>query len=139
MESNLMNDSYPIRIDPWQESWTIQTQASAVGFDWPDISGVFAKVREELGEIQDAWQTGDREHARRELGDLLFAVVNLARFLEADPLAELQGANERFRLRFGRLKDIVKSQGGVLENYSLAELDAIWEQVKKALGTPGAG
>lgn len=117
--------------DAVKASWIIQEDAAALGFDWPDITGVFDKVREEVGEIESAWNEPDREHARRELGDLLFATVNLARFLEADPYAELHRTNERFNRRFALLKEEVQQQGLVMRNCTLEELDRVWERVKK--------
>lgn len=119
--------------DALNRSWSIQSTASTLGFDWPDITGVFGKVLEEVGEVQAAWDEGDHEHAKRELGDVLFAVVNLARFLNADPGDELRRANERFSLRFGLLKEQLKRNGIRIEDCTLKELDAVWEQVKKAL------
>jgi len=119
--------------DAVKDSWSIQSDASALGFDWPDISGVFDKVREELGEIVSAWNEQDSEQARRELGDLLFATVNLARFLEADPNVELHRANERFNRRFALLKEEVQQQGLVMRDCTLEELDRIWERVKKVV------
>lgn len=119
--------------DALRDSWEIQENASALGFDWPDISGVFDKVQEELGEVRHAWDAGDREHARRELGDLLFATVNLARFLDADAGAELARANERFTKRFTLLKEEAQRQGLILQHCSLKELDVIWEMVKDGL------
>ena len=114
-------------------STLIQSEASAVGFDWPDVSGVLEKTREEICEIESALKCGDCEHAKRELGDLLFAAVNLARFLEADPSDELRRANERFLRRFEMLKNEIRRQGRVLEKCTLTELDAVWERVKKGL------
>jgi len=117
--------------DALRQAWRVHNSASSLGFDWPDISGVFAKVREELGEIEHAWGGGDRVHARRELGDLLFAAVNLARFLEADPSAELIEATARFGRRFELLKQEVSREGRRVQECSLSELDAVWERVKR--------
>lgn len=117
--------------DPLQRAWRVHCSASALGFDWPEISGVFEKVREELSEIEHAWAGGDRAHARQELGDLLFATINLARFLEADPGAELIEATARFGRRFELLKEEVLREGRKVEECSLEELDAVWERVKK--------
>ena len=119
--------------DAVKASWIIQSDASALGFDWPDISGVFDKVREELGEIESAWSEQDHEQARRELGDLLFSTVNLARFLDADPNEELHRANERFNRRFALLKDEIQHQGLVMRHCTLEELDKVWERVKKVV------
>jgi uncharacterized protein YabN with tetrapyrrole methylase and pyrophosphatase domain len=117
--------------DPLQQAWQVHCAASALGFDWPDISGVFEKVREELGEIEQAWHGGDRLHAKRELGDLLFAAINLARFLDADPGAELIEATARFARRFELLKEQIVRSGRRVQDCSLAELDEVWERVKK--------
>jgi len=104
-----------------------------MGFDWPDIAGVFEKVREELGEIEAALAAGDVPHARRELGDVMFAVVNLGRFLGADPAAELARTNRRFLRRFDLLKRYLREEGRRVEDCTLEELDAVWTRAKKAL------
>lgn len=117
--------------DPLEQAWRVHSSASALGFDWPDIGGVFDKVREELGEIEHAWAGGDRVHAKREFGDLLFASVNLARFLDADPGAELIEATARFARRFELLKEEIVREGRRIQDCSLAELDVVWERVKK--------
>ena len=119
--------------DPLTDSWRIQSDASALGFDWPDVSGVLEKVREEIEETAHAVRAGDNEQAKRELGDVLFAAVNLARFLRADPGEELHRANQRFTQRFDRLKDIIDSQGLVMKNCPLQQLDKVWERIKKDL------
>ena len=122
-----------VESDPLAESWAIQEAASKRGFDWPDISGVFAKVREEIQEIEAALEAGDAEHACRELGDVLFATVNLARFLHANPAAELERANGRFNQRFALLSAELDREGLKMEACTLAELDAVWDRVKRSL------
>lgn len=117
--------------DAIEQAWRVHNMASALGFDWPDIGGVFEKVREELGEIEQAWEGADRLEAKRELGDLLFAAVNLARFLDADPRVELVEATLRFARRFEMLKQEITRDGRRIRECSLAELDAVWERVKK--------
>lgn len=119
--------------DALRTSWIIQSEASSLGFDWPDVSGVLEKVREETGEIEEALERGDREQARRELGDLFFAAVNLARFLDADPSEELDRANMRFTCRFEMLKSELRREGRNMKTCSLAQLDEVWERVKKGL------
>jgi ATP diphosphatase len=114
-------------------SVAIQGAASALGFDWPDAFGVLAKLEEELGEIREALQAGDRSHAQRELGDLLLAAVNLSRFLGTDPNAELERANARFSRRFAAVQNEVSRAGRPMTSYSLDELDAVWNRVKRAL------
>lgn len=114
-------------------SAAIQAGASAEGFDWPEVSGVLSKVEEELGEIREALDHGDGAHARRELGDLLLISVNLARFLGADPRAELLAATDRFSNRYACLKESLRAEGKTVENCSLEELETRWQTVK-----PGA-
>lgn len=108
----------------------IQAQAALVGFDWPEIKPVFDKIHEEIGEIQEALEEGTRDHARRELGDLLFAVVNLSRFLDADPSRELARATQRFRERFAKVKAELAREGRNLEDCTLEEMDAVWNRIK---------
>jgi uncharacterized protein YabN with tetrapyrrole methylase and pyrophosphatase domain len=117
----------------FETSWAIQERVSKRGFDWPDISGVLAKVREEAGEIEQAVKAGDGEGAKRELGDLLFATVNLARFLDADPVAVLEEASGRFVQRFALLEVELDRSGRRMEACTLAELDEVWERVKARL------
>lgn len=119
--------------DPLTRSAAIQDSASARGFDWPDISGVLAKVREEIGEVEHAWSSMDLESAKRELGDLLFAAVNLGRFLQADPSEELDRANARFEERFALLHEELQRTGRAMEKCTLDELDEVWERVKERL------
>ena len=119
--------------DALAASCGIQDDASARGFDWPDISGVFAKVREEIAEVEHAWACREPESAKRELGDLLFATVNLGRFLHADPAEELTRANARFEERFALLDEELHRAGRAMEKCTLDELDEVWERVKERL------
>ncbi len=121
---------HPATPDPLRKSRTIQEDASAKGFDWPDISGVLEKVREELDEIESAWDAGLLDKAGKELGDTLFALVNLARFLGADPVEQLEQANMRFSERFALLSNILQREGRVMSECTLDELDEVWERVK---------
>jgi len=116
--------------DVLQQSWDIQCHAAALGFDWPDVSGVLSKAHEELGEIESALNRGDSKNVIEEVGDLLFAAVNLARFLNADPAEALRKANQRFRRRFALLQEELRTQSRAMAECTLAELDDVWEQVK---------
>lgn len=116
--------------DAVQEAHALHEMASATGFDWTEIAGVLAKVREEVQEIEDALHVGDEQHARRELGDLLFSAVNLARFLNADPSAELRRASARFASRFQALQAEAARRGIDMQQCSLEDLDVIWEEIK---------
>jgi uncharacterized protein YabN with tetrapyrrole methylase and pyrophosphatase domain len=117
--------------DALRVSYEIQREATDLGFNWPDISGVLAKAHEEIEEIQGAVAEGNQEQARRELGDLLFAAVNMALFLHADPAHELRRANDRFNDRFAMLQEEVNGRGKPMADFTLDELDVIWEQVKR--------
>ena len=105
-------------------------RASRVGFDWPDTRGVLAKIREELDEVEQALDAGDSEHAREEVGDLLFAVVNLARRLKADPEQVLRATNAKFERRFGYIERTLAEQGRPLDTASLEEMDGHWNDAK---------
>jgi MazG family protein len=108
-----------------------QEKAGAVGFDWPDTSGPVSKVREELGEIE-AELTGDTSPAlAREVGDLLFAVVNLARHLVVDPERELRAATHRFRDRFRHIERRLAESGRQPKDATLEEMDVLWEEAKR--------
>lgn len=114
------------------ESWRMQADASAQGFDWDSIDGVLDKVNEEIAEIREALHRDDVRHACEELGDLFFAAVNLARFLEVHPSDALHGANEKFQRRFFSVTAIAEARNIDLRKSSLSELDAIWDEVKRA-------
>jgi uncharacterized protein YabN with tetrapyrrole methylase and pyrophosphatase domain len=116
--------------DAIDHSLSVQAQASALGFDWPDAKGVLEKIEEETREIQAALEAEDAEQARRELGDLLLASVNLSRFLGVHPAEALRQATNRFSTRFEALKIEVERQGKKLETCSLEELDEVWNHVK---------
>jgi phosphoribosyl-ATP pyrophosphohydrolase len=112
-------------------AWQVQRDAAAVGFDWPEIGGVFDKVHEEIDEIRHALANGEDAHAQEELGDLLFAVVNLARHLGAAPGAALDDTTQRFTQRFARVCDLVRAAGKSPEDCTLEELDHAWNTAKR--------
>lgn len=113
----------------------LQKRAARVGFDWPDATGAFHKCREELAEVEDAIANGKREHIEEELGDFLFAGVNLARLLGADAEQVLRRANEKFVGRFVAMERFLAARGQHdLGKLDLAELDAAWEEVKSGEG-----
>ena len=109
------------------QAQTIQQRVARVGFDWDDMQGVVDKVGEE---IQELIQAGSERQRWQEMGDLLFALVNLARWLEVDAESALRNANQRFRTRFNRLEQVAAARGRVLESLSLEEMDQIWEEIK---------
>ena len=113
---------------------TISRKAAAAGFEWDDLAGVWDKVQEELAELQDAVATaqasGERSHAQEELGDLLFTLVNVARWCGIDPEEGLAGTNRRFLDRFSRVEAAL---GGDLQGRSIRELESLWQQAKAAI------
>jgi ATP diphosphatase len=108
----------------------LQRKASSVGFDWNDPRAVLHKIREEADEIETALDRGDANELAEETGDLLFALVNLARHIGADPEHALRGTNAKFERRFGYIERALAAQGRSLENASLAEMDALWNEAK---------
>ncbi len=116
----------------------IQSKVARVGFDWSELPDVVAKVDEELGETKSAMESGDDDRAAEEIGDLLFAVVNLARKTKHDAELVLQAATDKFVHRFNRLEDELRAQGKKLGEVDLAAMDEIWDAVKQraAAGHP---
>jgi XTP/dITP diphosphohydrolase len=119
---------------------TISRQAAAAGFEWDAIDGVWAKVHEELDELKEAvaeaQASGDPSHAQEELGDLLFTLVNVARWCGLDPEAGLAGTNRRFLDRFSRVEAAL---GGDLQGRSIQELESLWRQAKAQIRAEVAG
>lgn len=108
----------------------VQKKAARVGFDWPDTEGAMAKVREETGEVEKALAAGDAGQIEEELGDLLFAVVNLARKSRCEPELTLARATDKFIARFQKVEDRVHASGSKLEQMGLEALDRLWNEVK---------
>ncbi len=108
----------------------VQKKAAKVGFDWSELPPVIAKVREEIAEIEDA--IGDPDKLEDEVGDLLFAVVNLARKLKVDGEVALQRATDKFIARFQKVEVLAAARGLGLHDLTLAEMDVIWDEVKRA-------
>jgi nucleoside triphosphate diphosphatase len=117
----------------------LQRKASSVGFDWNDPRAVLHKIREEADEIEAALDHGDADELAEETGDLLFALVNLARHIGADPDSALRGTNAKFERRFGYIEQALEAQGRSLESASLTEMDALWNEAKRSEKTALAG
>jgi len=113
------------------QAYRIQEKAASVGFDWEHAQGVVDKIREELAEVEREMDRAAPERIAEEIGDLLFAVVNLARFLRIDPEARLRVATEKFRGRFDRVAAMLRAQGRSVEEAGLPELDRLWEAAKR--------
>ena len=109
----------------------ISEKAARVGFDWDHIDPVFAKVLEELKELEETLFTGDQERMEAELGDLLFAIVNLGRFLSLNPEDALRKTIARFTSRFSHVEESLHARGKSLRESSLEEMDSLWEEAKR--------
>jgi MazG family protein len=122
--------SLPKALPALMRAQKAQSKAARVNFDWTELRDVIAKVEEEVGEIQEAIGTENRARIEDEIGDLLFAVVNLARKCQLDAETGLQKATDKFVMRFNRVEDELKTRGKRLGDANLTEMDAIWEQIK---------
>jgi MazG family protein len=123
--------SLPGALPALMRAQKAQSKAARVNFDWTELRDVLAKVEEELGETKSAIGSQDRQSLEDEIGDLLFAVVNLARKCKLDAESALQKATDKFVARFNRLEDELRARGKRLGDADLAELDEIWNQIKK--------
>ena len=108
----------------------VQKRAADAGFDWDEVTPALDKVREETSELEDALNRGDGQNTMEELGDLLFSVVNVARFLKVDPEEALTFTTDKFIRRFSYIEKEAMACGRQLEDMSLSEMDALWEQSK---------
>lgn len=122
----------PVALPALTRALKLQQKAGKVGFDWNDPLAVLAKIREEADEIESDIAAGRKAEAAAEVGDLLFAVVNLARHLDSDPEALLRRTNEKFRRRFASIERALAERGKTPEQSTLAEMDALWDAAKKA-------
>jgi tetrapyrrole methylase family protein/MazG family protein len=120
-------DSIATSISAMMMAYKIQTKAASVGFDWDDISHVYQKVKEEINELEE---TIDDQSG--ELGDLFFALVNLARFLKVDPETALAKTNHKFRSRFAYIEQRLREEGKTPEQSTLEEMDRLWNEAKQA-------
>ena len=122
--------SVPRELPALMRAAKIQQKASAVGFDWPDVSGAYDKIIEETQELRKAVESGVQDDVIEELGDLLFSVVNVSRFLKCDAEEALTAASDKFINRFIRVEQLAKEIGVDMEKASLEELDKLWDIAK---------
>ncbi len=125
-------DGVPRAMPALDRALRLQKRAARAGFDWADASPVLGKLREEVGELEEALADGDAERMRGELGDVLFTVVNLARHGAVDPESALRAANRRFEERFRWIEAELRAGGRRAEDADPDELNALWERAKEA-------
>lgn len=125
-------DGVPRNLPALMEAEKISHKAASLGFEWPDIGGVVDKVQEEARELAAARESSDQEKIEHELGDLLFTIVNLARFLKVDPEQALRKTSTRFRNRFRHVEQGVAAAGATLRETPLDRMEALWQEAKLA-------
>lgn len=130
-ERQSLLDGIPKDLPALPRAHKVQKKAAGVGFDWPDLSGVFDKIEEELKELRHAAAHENQERQQDELGDLLFAVVNASRFLKADPEEALAGTNRKFAKRFRYIEEQLRINGRTFEQTDLLEMEAWWQAAKE--------
>ena len=123
-------EGIPKSLPALHKATLVQKRVARVGFDWDHVEGALAKLEEEVAEIRAAVASGNQDHVREELGDLLFATVNVSRFFGQNAEELLEQTIRKFSRRFDALEKIVHQQGRKVSDCTLAELDVVWEQVK---------
>jgi MazG family protein len=127
-------DGIPIQLPSLMRAKKIQNKASRVGFDWKQGEDVLPKIQEEFEELKDSMSSSEQADIEMEIGDLLFSIVNLSRFLNVDPESALRKTNAKFIRRFKMMEAEIKRQGRRFEDYDLEGLDEFWEEAKRSIG-----
>lgn len=125
-------DEVPVHFPGLLEALKVTRKAAKFGFDWENAGQIFDKIREELAELEEAADAADAEHTEEEIGDLLFAVVNLARRLDVEPETALKRTNRKFRRRFRFIEDELKASERSLDDAGLQEMDDLWNRAKSS-------
>ena len=133
-EQRSLLEGIPSKLPALHEAHQISSRAARVGFDWPDVEGVFSKLQEEVTELKEVISAGggepQRERLEDEVGDMLFTIVNIARYLKVDSESALKRANRKFKVRFQYMESELSKQGKNLEETSLEEMEALWQKAK---------
>ena len=124
-------DDVPVTLPALTRAVKLQSKAAKVGFDWPSLAPVLAKVTEELAELDEAIADGAPSEIESEFGDLMFAMANVARHLKLDPETALRRSNAKFQSRFARVEQGLAAHGRNLDEASLEEMDKLWDQAKQ--------
>lgn len=128
---NSVLEGIPSSLPPINKAYRVQEKVSSIGFDWYDVEDVVKKIQEELNELKSEIKLADREKIKHELGDLLFSVINLSRFLAIDPEEALEKTNQKFIGRFKEVETRLNKQGKSVVDATLEEMDEQWEEIKK--------
>ena len=133
-EQRSLLEGIPSKLPAIHEAHQISSRAARVGFDWPDVEGIFEKLQEEVRELREVIAEGDdggrRERLEDEIGDMLFVIVNIARYLKIDSESALKRANRKFKSRFQYMENELAKQGKTVEQVSLDEMEALWQKAK---------
>jgi MazG family protein len=125
-------DGVPKHVPPLHRAYQLQKRAARVGFDWSEIRSVFAKLDEEIVELKEAIEIGNRKHVVEEVGDVIFSVVNIARFMKVDPAYALAQTNAKFSRRFRIVEHEIQASGRQMKDCTLAQMDEIWDRLRAA-------
>ena len=124
-------DGVPLNLPALTRARRIQEKAASVGFDWNNTDQIFDKIHEEINELKEAIELQDDKNIFEEIGDSLFSIVNIARFLDYDSESALRSTIRKFENRFNQIEDHLKSKGKTFKESSLVELDEIWDEIKE--------
>ena len=124
-------DGIPKTLPALARAMEISKRAARAGFEWPDLDAVIEKLKEEVCELDEEAHAGDRERIAQEIGDLLFTVVNLARWTGVDPEDALRTMTKRFAARFSEIEEAARASGRPLEEMTIQEMDAVWNRAKQ--------
>ena len=121
----------PVSMPAVVKAQRIQEKAKQVGFEWNNKEDVYKKIEEELGELKEALDENDKSHTEEEFGDVMFSLINYARFIGVDAEAALERTNKKFIARFQQMEILAAEKGNSLSQMSLTEMDALWNEIKK--------
>ena len=124
-------DGIPRHLPALSKARKVQIKARKVGFDWDKIEDVILKIKEEFNELYEAIEGKNQEHISEELGDVLFSVVNLSRFLDVEPERALHNTVRKFMSRFRAIENALEEKGTTIQEASFEEMDSLWDQVKE--------
>jgi tetrapyrrole methylase family protein / MazG family protein len=130
-DENSLMDGVPINLPALIQARKVQSRASRVGFDWDKTDDVLKKVDEEVGELKEGISKLDKESIKEEIGDILFSIVNLSRFLDVEPEDALRKTTAKFIRRFKKMESLIANDGKKITDFDLAGLDKIWDSVKE--------